>query len=463
MAVNQIPQETGNTKQTDKFVPTKNIPEGRYRYGFDKVVSGGVDSSMDLIITGSGQTVNQTGGNLVLTTGTTARSETIISGTQPITDAFTMRYMVNLSQRIANANFYVELVDVVGNNLSYSITSATAITVTYGTNPFTSANVGQSMYLAGFVGTGTFLSGYYPIASVSGSTVTYTVSGFATGTGTVQVFGWNYHHILYTGTTTTTANYGMARNGWPYTDVAATINTTASPGHVAIVNAENGTGTFADQVTTTSNTYQLANRASSIRNLPDSTVPLYWQIRMLNGSTAPASSTTATFSFLDIENYQPQQMSLVSVRPQSQNAVAPVIIQNSPALGTGSATIGATTAANTTATIQTSAAQTASNNSATYTGAAGYREANITLNCTAASGTTPTLTVAVQASDDGGTTWYPLCYPNTTTPVAFTQLTAAGSQMLSVAGNLGNAIRASAVITGTTPSFTYAVKIVAKS
>lgn len=455
MAVNQNPVETGNTKQTDKFIPVKNIPEGRYRYGFDKVVSGNVDSSMDLIITGTGQTVNQTAGNLVLTTGTTARAETIISGTQSITDAFTMRWMVNYSQRIANASFYVELVDVVGNSLAYSITSATAITVTFGTNPFTSANVGQSMYLAGFVGTGTFLSGYYPIASVSGSTVTYTVSGFAIGTGTVQVFGWNYHHILYNGTSATTAQYGTGRNGWPYTDVSATTNTTAAPGHVAIVNAENGIGTFIDQVTTTSTSYQLANRASSVRNLPDSTVPLYWQIRMLNGSTAPASTTTATFSFLDIENYQPQQMSLVSVRAQSQNAVAPVLIVNT-ATTTG-------VAANAVATIQAAAAQTASNNSSSYTGATTMREANITLNCTAASGTTPTLNVSIQASDDSGTTWYPLYYPNTTTPVAFTQLTAAGTQMLSIAGNLSTAIRAVSVIAGTTPSFTYAIKIVAKS
>jgi len=79
----------------------------------------------------------------------------------------------------------------------------------------------------------------------------------------------------------------------------------------------------------------------------------------------------------------------------------------------------------------------------------------VTLNCTAASGTTPTLSVSIQASDDGGTTWYTL--PGST----FTQLTTTGSQVGWLQG-FGDTIRVSYTIAGGTPSFTFAVKAVCK-
>lgn len=83
------------------------------------------------------------------------------------------------------------------------------------------------------------------------------------------------------------------------------------------------------------------------------------------------------------------------------------------------------------------------------------REAFVTLNCTAVSGTSPTLSVLIQGSDDGGTTWYNV--PNGT----FTQLTAAGSQAVQL-NTFSDYIRAGYTIAGTTPSFTFAVKAVTK-
>jgi hypothetical protein len=115
------------------------------------------------------------------------------------------------------------------------------------------------------------------------------------------------------------------------------------------------------------------------------------------------------------------------------------------------------------ATIQASAAQTASINSSALTTIAPYREANFYLNVTAFSGTSPTLNVKIQTSDDGGTTWYDLMYPNSSIPVAFTQVVGITNQVLSVAGNIGDTIRAVSTIAGTTPSFTYAIKGVFKS
>lgn len=105
-------------------------------------------------------------------------------------------------------------------------------------------------------------------------------------------------------------------------------------------------------------------------------------------------------------------------------------------------------------TLEASAAETASGSAAAQS-VGQYKEALVTLNCTAASGTTPTLAVVIQASDDGGTTWYNL--PGG----SFTQLTAAGSQAIQV-NTFGDTIRAAWTIGGTTPSFTFAVKAVLK-
>ncbi len=117
-------------------------------------------------------------------------------------------------------------------------------------------------------------------------------------------------------------------------------------------------------------------------------------------------------------------------------------------------TISKTRAQATRLTLLASAAQTSSGNGSAIS-VGPFREAMLTLNCTAASGTTPTLSVSIQVSDDGGTTWYTL--PGTT----FTQLATTGSQVGWMQG-FGDTIRVSYTIGGTSPSFTFAVKAVLK-
>lgn len=73
--------------------------------------------------------------------------------------------------------------------------------------------------------------------------------------------------------------------------------------------------------------------------------------------------------------------------------------------------------------------------------------ARLLLNVTAASGTTPTLNVTMQTSSDNAT-WRSLG--------TFAQKTAAGSERLSFNG-LDKFVRASWVIAGTTPSFTFSI------
>lgn len=106
-------------------------------------------------------------------------------------------------------------------------------------------------------------------------------------------------------------------------------------------------------------------------------------------------------------------------------------------------------------TLQASAAKTASNNGQAVSVDSSYDSALVFLNVTAASGTTPTLDVKLQTSDDGGTTWYDL--PNG----SFTQKTNIGSQVLAFT-SVGDTIRVASTVGGTSPSFTYAVKAVLK-
>lgn len=331
-------------------IVVRQIPQEIDRIGFTKVLSNSVDSQWGTIVTGigAGMDVDQTGGNLVMTSGTTARSETIIRSTASWIGGIRLRARSTLSQRIVNNNFFVELVDVIGDGLTYNISSATVLVVTIPSNPFNAENVGQSMYIGGFAGTGTFLSGRYPIASVAGNDVTFTVAGFAAGTGTCSAFGHNYYQLQYQGTTATNVNFDTQRKGWATGATAATINTTATPGHLAIVTGNDLVSTFADQLVASATAIQQTIRANRNENIPDD-ANLRLQIRMTNGSTAPASNTTWTIGFVSVSNYANTDVIIQDIRPMGIGNGLPVDILRSgtltvtftqPALVAGTAAIG---------------------------------------------------------------------------------------------------------------------------
>lgn len=308
------------------------LPMHTSRISFAKAISGGVDPEWgDEIIIGSGMGVNQTGGNLVITAGTTTRSETIIRSIASWKGGIRLSSRSTLSQRNTNNSFFVELVDVIGDGLSYTITSATNIDVTFtGSHGFTSENVGQSMYLGAFVGTGTFLSGRYTINAVSGNVVSFTVSGFAAGSGTCSAFGWNYYHLVYTGTGATTVLFDTQRRGYNSGDTSATISTTASPGHLAVITANDARATFSDQLVASSTTIAQTVRATRAENVPDDHA-LRLQVRALNGTTAP-TATTWTIGFLNVSNYANQDVVLQDVRPMTNAQALPVEILRSAQL-----------------------------------------------------------------------------------------------------------------------------------
>jgi hypothetical protein len=323
------------------------LPQRVDRIGFTKTLSNTVDPDWGTVVggIGAGMDVDQTGGNLVITSGTTARSETIIRSTASWEGGIRLRVRNTLSQRIINQNFFVELVDVIGDGLSYNITSATAVVVTIPSNPFTADNIGQFMHLGLFNGTGTFLGGRYPIASISGNDVTFTVSGFAAGTGTCSVFGWNYYQLRYQGTTATSVDFDTQRNGWSSGFTAATINTTTTPGHLAIVTGNDLTATLSDQLVASGAAVAVTPRASRVENVPDD-IPLRLQIRVQNLATAPASTTTWTIGLISVSNYAAQDVSIQDVRPMTTATSVPVDVVRTvvgptqPVSGTVTANIG---------------------------------------------------------------------------------------------------------------------------
>ena len=373
--VNGAALPTSNVQDNQAALPIRQTPQHEFRSTFSAVRNSFNTLYWNTIRRGSGMTATQASGNGLITTGTTANSETIIRSNETFNGAMTLRAKVTLSQRIINQNFFVELVDVIGDNLAITISSATAVTVTYPTgHGFTSENVGQFTYLGGYSGTGTFVPGRYAIASVSGDNITYTVAGFAAGSGTCSVFGWNYHQISYSGTTATNSFYDAQREGWNSGTTTATINTTAAPGHVDILNVENGVALYADQLVASSATKAVTERASRVENMPGSKVNLYLQIRAVNGATAPASTTTMTLGFVSVEDYVPLQASITSNRPQSPQASTYTTLLGTSTVsvsGTPAVTLsGASNAVNATpVTYATNATTTVSLNSAATTNA----------------------------------------------------------------------------------------------
>lgn len=107
-------------------------------------------------------------------------------------------------------------------------------------------------------------------------------------------------------------------------------------------------------------------------------------------------------------------------------------------------------------TLLASGARTATGTGSWACGYGKFTKLGVQLVVTAASGTTPTLDVVIQHSIDGGTTAFTL--------ITFTQATAATSALKiysdfdnSTALMIGDCLRVSYTVGGTTPSFTFSV------
>lgn len=436
-----------------------------WRVGFAEVGSGlqGLAAAeLDLIQTGAGMAVNQSGGNLVITTGTTVNSETVIRSKLTFHGALLARYKCILSQRIANQTFRFELADLVGSALPYTINSSTSVTVTMTGLGFSSADVGKSLRLSALSSVG--IPGRFAVASVTGDNVTFTVAGWpASGSGTLTAYGANYIQSEYSGTTATNTAFDAQRRGWNSGATNATISTTASPGHVGQIAFDVLAASYADSLVATNAGFQWTPRASRIENIPDEDVPMYFFLVVQNGSTAPASTTALTVGFLMVED-QPRNKVRVSGSDPSASHALPVQLMGGTtgvtgtltvnqgtmvALPAGTAAIGAVRSVlpETTADVA-SAAITTTTTTAAFTPTAGHSyEVNIPV--TAQGGTSPTLDVSIEESDDAGTNWFKV--------YDFPRITATGMYRSPKIPLTGNRVRYVQTVGGTSPSFTRAI------
>ena len=448
--------------------PVRLVPQIKNRITFSKSISNGVDTSFfSLLQTGAGMTVNQTGGNLVITSGTNTNSETIIRSLSSYKDAQSIRWTSILSQRIANQNFIVEAVDIIGDDLSFVINSATSITVTIPSNPFTSENVGQSLILQELTGTAGTIPGRYAIASVSGNNVTFTVAGFpASGSGTVSLVGWNYVQARYQGTTATNVTIETQRRGYNTgsNNFTATINTTASPGHLGEMVLEDGEFSFFDNFQNLATNLIMTQRVLSFQSLPDQDVSLFLQIKVLNGSTAPASASTWTIGMIQQLSWGGgQKVTISGVSNQARSGSVPVVLTTNPGVNlvqvnsqtateliqqasTTNRGLGVAPMAPTRNNVVevASAAITTTGNGTAITSAAGISMSAV-VGVTAVSGTTPTLDQILQMSFDEGTSWIDVWHVE--------RMTAISSSFVPMLPMTGRR-RWNHVISGTTPSFT---------
>lgn len=285
-----------------------------WRTTFSKVRSWVDPDYFNTISTWTWQAVNQSAWNLVITSWTTANAETILRSIRSFSWAFQLKAQTILSQRIINNNFFVEMVDVIWDWLTASASSATSLTVTIPNNSFTSENVGQSMYIGNLAWWLIWVPNRYTIASVSWNDVTFTVAWFSVTSGTCSLWGWNYHHIVYDGAVATNAKYDSQRKGWNSWDTTLTINTSASPWHLVTLWSEDWVWYVNDQLVASSWAPQQASRGSRVVNLADEKANLYLQIRVLNGSTNPASTTTWTIWMVWVESFTNQQVSINRIK-----------------------------------------------------------------------------------------------------------------------------------------------------
>ena len=317
---------TTSMSNTDKLQIIIENSATDFKWNFSKVIASGVDTDFGTVIkTGTGQTISQSAGNLVVTTGTTAYSESIIRSNQPFDPNGIVRWGLQLSQRIANQNFSIEFVDVIGDNLSMTINSTTSVTVTKTAHGFTSADIGKGMWI-GNISVASCLTQRATIASVTTDTITFTVVGFpASGTGTCSLFGYNFYQTIYSGTSTTAlGSFATQRLGWQNLIPSPTIFSSSAPGHIGIIDSpRHNDASLNDQINASGASNQIAQRATSNQNIPEDT-PLYLQIRVFNGTAAPASTTTLTMFFVDAQMYDPQMISIAGIQSISAKNSLPV-------------------------------------------------------------------------------------------------------------------------------------------
>jgi hypothetical protein len=431
--------------------PVRAIGQEIWNVSFSEVGASVISSQFQTPTIGTGVSYSQASGALNIVAGTTTNAEFFTRSVQNWRGAMRLKFSIVASQRVVNNNLAVMLADLVGEGLTVTINSATSITVTQAGHAFTSTSVGQFVHIGRIVGAAG-VPGRYAIASVvAGTSYTLTVAGWpASGSCTATIFGHSYVRNLITGTTATAINVDAQRRGWAQGDTAATINTTASPGTIITCELTGREVFWADQLRATTTTPTVAVRANRVENIPDDNLDLYLFVWSFNGTTAPASSTTWTMSFLSIEKFANMPVYIQGNR--ANGAMNPLPMSVTSGTVTTVSTVASVTAGNLSfpgiIPDVASAALTSTATAGPFTPTFGTCY-SVNIPVTAVSGTTPTLDVAIEESDDSGTNYFKV--------YDFPRITAAGMYRSPIMRLTGNRVRYVQTVGGTSPSFTRSV------
>ena len=449
----------GTSTKSDKSLNVQPKISDNFAWSFAETIASGIDTTYwTLVQKWSGMAVSQSDGNLVVTTGTTINSETIIRSLNTVQGRFRFEYLMQLSQRIVNQNFAIEITDILWDWLALTVNSTTSITVTknaHGLDTAKSVWKQISICAISWVAAQPQLA---TIASLTANTITLTVVAFpSSGTWTCTLYWLNMFQLLYNGASATSMNAGGSSwvtvfRKWRWQWVNPWINTTASPWHIGIIDATKPFDiTYSDQVPWSATTIQSTPRVTHNQNIPDDTTPLYIQIRVFNGSTAPASTTTMTLWFVRFEQANPMHVNVAGLQPMGYKNALPVTVQSAPTT-TVTWTVTATVANATMnyvlpwqVTDVASGAITTTTTTAPIAPTIGCSY-SVQIPVTAVSGTNPTMDVVVQESFDWGTNWEDVYH--------FPRITAIGNYTSPLLRLNWNRIRYIQTIGGTTPSFT---------
>ena len=425
--------------------PVRAIGQEIWNVSFSEVGASVISPQFQSPTIGSGVSYNQAAGALNIVAGTTANAEFFTRSTISWRGALRLKFSAVASQRIANNNLAVMLADLIGENLTITINSATSITVAQSGHPFTSTSVGQFVQVGKIVGAAG-VPGRYAIASVvAGTSYTLTVAGWpASGSCTATIFGHSYVRNLVTGTTATTISVDAQRRGWAQGDTAATINTTASPGTIITCELTGREAFWADQLRASTTNPNIVVRANRVENIPDDNLDLYLFVWSFNGTTAPASSTTWTMSFCSIEKFANMPVYIQGKRGQG--------VMNGDSVFIASGTVTTVSAANlnfpSIIADVASAALTTTTTTSPFTPTFGTCY-SVNIPVTLVSGTTPTLDVAIEESDDSGTNYFKI--------YDFPRITATGMYRSPIMRLTGNRVRYVQTVTGASASFTRSI------
>lgn len=310
-------------------IPMRPVGQDTWSVSFADAGASYLSPEMVLMQAGTGVGYSQAGGALLITTGTTVNAEFLARSVKSWRGTMAFRHSFVASQRIANQNFAFLLADLIGENLTCTINSATSITVGLTAHGFTAQNIGQSIFIGGIAGAAG-VPGRYAIASIpTANSINFTVAGWpASGSCTVDLFGHSYVRSLYNGVTATTALVDSQRKGWASGDTSATVLTSATPGHIMQTHMAGREIYWSDTLRASTTAPNVTTRASRFENIPDDNLDLYVFVWSYNGTVAPATTTTWTVGFLGNEKFANLPVTIQGQEMQGTAPPAPVNVLN---------------------------------------------------------------------------------------------------------------------------------------